>query len=549
MSIALRFGSPRPLGEGQACPEPCRRGEGSTNSSAASVKQLPAVIVCPGYLANLAFVEIPWAADLTRLGFAALFLDRRGHGMSGGALWPTPASDKGLDDLEPDVAKAVAYLRSQHGLIDPARIALLGHSDGATAAITAAAADWDVRATVAVSASVAPAEFVNHIAPQNLLLVYGAEDHFVLKQTDSALIAHGTRGYLAAPGRFGDLASGSARQLVRVPGCGHLDVFYSDAARSHILEWLRQSLESPVRQAALGKLALSPHRAVWLISGAAAMMLALIWPFDRSFAGRLPHVRPAWTASHRRKGTAAPSRERNKAVVRGLLALPLLWAAGLLLSPWLARHSQTVVPGQEGSVLASLLVGPAVILTISGILRVLACTVRASARQTAVGPKSSGGCRLAHSYFPVQQSRRDLSETIRAILRGSIASALLFGAAHFLLLHHYEIRLDAARWALFLIFAGMAVPTFSALELWLKWLLGERPLYAAGCIAVLAGTTAFLSGHLFERMSIAPGYLLAASLLASAAYRIGDPDRSPVGPAVLGALTISWMGAVGVALY
>jgi alpha-beta hydrolase superfamily lysophospholipase len=167
------------------------------------------VVVCHGYLANLAFMEIPWAADLTRLGLGALFLDRRGHGRSGGTLWPRPAQSQRLDDLEPDVAAAITYLSVEQPLIDPTRIALLGHSDGATAAITAASRDWNVRATVAVSASVAPWQFVNHIAPQNLLLVYGAADSFVLNDTDGALIARGTRGYLTGAGSFGDLADGA----------------------------------------------------------------------------------------------------------------------------------------------------------------------------------------------------------------------------------------------------------------------------------------------------------------------------------------------------
>ena len=60
-------------------------------TTAATAAPLPAVVVCHGYLANLAFMEMPWAADLTRLGLAVLFLDRRGYGRSGGTLWPRAA--------------------------------------------------------------------------------------------------------------------------------------------------------------------------------------------------------------------------------------------------------------------------------------------------------------------------------------------------------------------------------------------------------------------------------------------------------------------------
>jgi hypothetical protein len=67
-------------------------------------------------------------------------------------------------------------------------------SDGASAAIIVASADWGIRATVAV----APWQLVHHAVPQNLLLVYGEADGFVVHETDSTLISRGTRGYLGS---------------------------------------------------------------------------------------------------------------------------------------------------------------------------------------------------------------------------------------------------------------------------------------------------------------------------------------------------------------
>ena len=251
-----------------------------------------AVVVCHGYMGNAGFLEVPWTEDLTHLGLVALFVDRRGHGMSGGAWWPPPATDPPprLADLDPDIHAAVAYLRAQAPLIDPARIALLGHSDGGTAAIIAASADWNIAATVALSASVAPWEYVNHVAPSNLLLIYGADDRFVLADTDLFLIDAATRGYLHGEGQVGAFDDGSARRLLRVPGHGRLDVLNSDAARRTALEWLARAL------AVDGEVRLAPLRWRWVVAG-----LALLWVLVAGWNGAPPPVAVRRRAQARRQ--------------------------------------------------------------------------------------------------------------------------------------------------------------------------------------------------------------------------------------------------------
>lgn len=159
----------------------------------------PGILVLHGFLANREFMEVPWTQDLLDLGAVVLFVDRQGHGSSAGHFWPLSSASQHLDALYPDVDAALRFMHSRPDLIDPQRIAILGHSDGGTAAIVAAAKDWTVRATVALSASVAPWEFVNHIAPLNLLLLYGADDAFVLHNTDRLLFQRGTRGFSMTP--------------------------------------------------------------------------------------------------------------------------------------------------------------------------------------------------------------------------------------------------------------------------------------------------------------------------------------------------------------
>lgn len=74
------------------------------------------------------------ADTLSRRGIAVLRLDDRGIGQSGGDVNGTTA------DFADDIRAAVAYLRGRAD-IDPARIALVGHSEGGTIAPMVAAED------------------------------------------------------------------------------------------------------------------------------------------------------------------------------------------------------------------------------------------------------------------------------------------------------------------------------------------------------------------------------------------------------------------------
>ncbi len=75
---------------------------------------------------------------LTRRGFAVLRLDDRGTGKSGGVFATTTYADKVADALA-----AVAWLKTRKEA-DPARLGLIGHSEGGTIAPMAAAESKDV---------------------------------------------------------------------------------------------------------------------------------------------------------------------------------------------------------------------------------------------------------------------------------------------------------------------------------------------------------------------------------------------------------------------
>ncbi len=74
------------------------------------------------------------AMFLALKGFASLRYDKRGVGDSEGDYWKT-----GFDDRLTDAAAGLAWLRSQ-GTVDPDRVFVLGHSEGALLAIRLAGA-------------------------------------------------------------------------------------------------------------------------------------------------------------------------------------------------------------------------------------------------------------------------------------------------------------------------------------------------------------------------------------------------------------------------
>jgi len=90
-------------------------------------KPLPCVILCHGMGSDHRTMK-PSAERLARKGIASLLFDFRGHGKSGGTC---------DDNITKDILAASDYL-ARHPEVDRKRIALVGHSMGAMAAVLAA---------------------------------------------------------------------------------------------------------------------------------------------------------------------------------------------------------------------------------------------------------------------------------------------------------------------------------------------------------------------------------------------------------------------------
>ncbi|WP_345793762.1 alpha/beta fold hydrolase [Thauera sp. JM12B12] len=110
---------------------------------------VPAVVVMHGWGGNAALM-LPLARPLREAGYATLFVDARCHGAS------DDDSFASLPRFAEDVEHAFAWLSTHEG-VDPARIALLGHSVGAGAVLFAASRTPQVAAVVSVAAFSHPA--------------------------------------------------------------------------------------------------------------------------------------------------------------------------------------------------------------------------------------------------------------------------------------------------------------------------------------------------------------------------------------------------------
>ncbi len=116
--------------------------------------QLPApgVIVMHGWGAN-ASLMLPALAPLHAAGFAVLLLDARCHGQSDAAAFTS------LPRFAEDIEAGLDWMRQQN-TVDARRLAVMGHSVGAGAALLCATRRTDVRAVISLSAFAHPREIM-----------------------------------------------------------------------------------------------------------------------------------------------------------------------------------------------------------------------------------------------------------------------------------------------------------------------------------------------------------------------------------------------------
>jgi dipeptidyl aminopeptidase/acylaminoacyl peptidase len=178
----------------------------------------PAVVVMHGWGAN-ASLMLPTLAPLHAAGFAVLLLDARCHGESDDAPFTS------LPRFAEDIEAGLDWLH-QHPDIDTHRLAIMGHSVGAGAALLCATRRADVRAVVSLSAFAHPREVMRSFLAE-ARIPYPVLGWYVMRHVQSVIGA-----------RFDDIAPLKSMTRLRCPvllvhGTQDELVPFSDAQRLH----------------------------------------------------------------------------------------------------------------------------------------------------------------------------------------------------------------------------------------------------------------------------------------------------------------------------
>ena len=174
--------------------------------------------------ADLAARLVPWAAEVhRRTGWAVMLPEYRGYG----GLAGTP----GYPASHRDAVAAYAAARQALG-VDPARIAIYGHSLGSAVA-TELAADHPPAALILISPFTSARDMAGAMRPFPVSPLWGliGRVKFDTKQKVASLsapvwVAHGQRDMII-PVRMGKAVHAAARnkgELLLLPGAGHNDV-------------------------------------------------------------------------------------------------------------------------------------------------------------------------------------------------------------------------------------------------------------------------------------------------------------------------------------
>ena len=164
---------------------------------------VPAVLVMHGWGANASMMG-PVVEPLRAAGLAVLLLDARCHGESDDEPFTS------MPRFAEDIATGLQWLQGQGG-IDHRRIALLGHSVGAAAALLHAAGPAALQADGAIAAVVSLSAFAH---PQELMRRWLAERRLPYPLLGWGLLRHVQRVIGA---RFDDIAPLHTLPRVRCP--------------------------------------------------------------------------------------------------------------------------------------------------------------------------------------------------------------------------------------------------------------------------------------------------------------------------------------------
>jgi uncharacterized protein len=221
----------------------------------------PVVVVMHGW-ASAAEDLLSAAPAVIGAGLSMLFVDARGHGRSDAADFMS------MPRFAEDLHAAVAWLREQPG-VDSDRIALVGHSVGAGAALLVASRDPRIAAVVSIASMAHPREtigrsFRRYHAPRTLVraalrtiertIGHRFDDfaplHTIARIDVPVLVLHGLDDHTVPVGDAERIAErGPSATLRLVPGAGHRSIDGFLPVLPEVITHLRNALaQAPADQ-------------------------------------------------------------------------------------------------------------------------------------------------------------------------------------------------------------------------------------------------------------------------------------------------------------
>jgi dienelactone hydrolase len=269
------------------------------------------VVAHGGFSADRNVME-GFAESLARAGYVTLSLDLSGHGLN-----RHPFSTAENDSILREVAAGVRYLQ-QHTWIEPAKIAVLGHSMSAGVALDYGVQEAGVGGLVILSGGSVRA---GPKRPPNTLFLYGEHDFPLVEPLEKRLASRLAQVDAIENGKtYGDFAAGTAVRMVRIPGAAHGSMLTSPVAFAESVSWLDRVTGYPARA--------TPPALIEHPIGSPLLWISfvLVLPGLGLLLGRLA---PEWPAG----GFQARWRDLGLFPVALLLPLPFLAAgrAGLLM--------------------------------------------------------------------------------------------------------------------------------------------------------------------------------------------------------------------------
>lgn len=239
----------------------------------------PALVLMHGFAGDRLSVS-GLARRIAAGGIAVLAIDAAGHGQNRN---PFRRSRAHGGDFAGEIGAAVDYLRMSP-LVDGARIAVAGHSMGATAALDYATRDSSVAAAVMVSGG---SHLDGPFRPANALFLYAAAEPARIRQRIDAVVVRlaGVPQLERATTR-GDLASGDAVRVLEIAGSDHQSIVWREDTVRETLAWLHAAFGEGQVSGAVEPDARAPLLALL------ALVLLAVLPGLGLVAGRLAPERP-----------------------------------------------------------------------------------------------------------------------------------------------------------------------------------------------------------------------------------------------------------------